>query len=255
MKPQGAGAAIALALMLWMAAAAPARAQQDKITFGTNWKAQAEHGGFYQALATGIYRKLGLDVTIRMGGPQVNHPQLLAAGAIDFNMGSNCFIALNYVEGRASRWWRVAASSRRTRRCSSPIRARATIRCAAMKGKPIMICPPARAGFWHFLRANYGFTDEQIRTYTFNMAPFLADKSAIQQGYRHQRAVQDREGGREVGRPPARRPRLSQLLRHHRSRRLEARATRSPSWCSASWTRRSRAGTAISTAIPRRPTR
>src|SRR5215813_6839291 len=79
--------------------AAPARAQRlDKLTFGTNWKAQAEHGGYYQAVATGLYRKAGLDVTIRVGGPQINHPQLLAAGAIDFNMGSNCFSALNYVK-------------------------------------------------------------------------------------------------------------------------------------------------------------
>ena len=85
-----------------LAAAAPwgpARAQSaDKLTFGTNWKAQAEHGGYYQAVATGLYKKAGLDVTIRMGGPQINHPQLLAAGAIDFNMGSNCFSEI----GRAS---------------------------------------------------------------------------------------------------------------------------------------------------------
>jgi hypothetical protein len=60
----------------------PAAWAEDKVTFGTNWKAQAEHGGFYQAVATGLYRKAGLDVTIRMGGPQVNHPQLLAAGVV-----------------------------------------------------------------------------------------------------------------------------------------------------------------------------
>src|SRR5918994_5217188 len=76
-----------------------ARAQSlEKLTFGTNWKAQAEHGGYYTAVATGIYKKYGLDVTIRMGGPQINHPQLLASGVIDFNMGSNCFNALNYVK-------------------------------------------------------------------------------------------------------------------------------------------------------------
>ncbi len=62
----------------------------DEVTFGTNWKAQAEHGGYYQAVATGIYEEYGLDVTIRPGGPQVNHPQLLAAGQIDFNMGRPC---------------------------------------------------------------------------------------------------------------------------------------------------------------------
>src|SRR5262245_1615863 len=82
-----------------LAARRPARAQSlEKLTFGTNWKAQAEHGGYYQAVATGIYKKLGLDVTIRMGGPQINHPQLLASGVIDFNMGSKCFSALNYMK-------------------------------------------------------------------------------------------------------------------------------------------------------------
>ncbi|MFB8791270.1 MAG: ABC transporter substrate-binding protein [Potamolinea sp.] len=59
----------------------------DKITYGTNWYAQAEHGGFYQAVATGIYKEHGLDVTIKMGGPQVNGTQLLMGGAIDFFMG------------------------------------------------------------------------------------------------------------------------------------------------------------------------
>ena len=68
------------------------------MTFGTNWKAQAEHGGFYQAVATGIYEKYGLEVTIRPGGPQVNHSQLLAAGTIDFNMGGGLFGAFNYVQ-------------------------------------------------------------------------------------------------------------------------------------------------------------
>ena len=70
----------------------------DEVTFGTNWKAQSEHGGFYQAVADGIYEKYGLDVTIWAGGPQVNHSQLLAAGTIDFNMGGGMFGAFNYVQ-------------------------------------------------------------------------------------------------------------------------------------------------------------
>jgi len=70
----------------------------DKVTLATNWKAEAEHGGFYQAIATGIYRRHGLDVTLRMGGPQVNNPQLLAAGVVDFNVGASSFAALNYVK-------------------------------------------------------------------------------------------------------------------------------------------------------------
>ena len=82
---------------LVLTAAGVARAQ-DKVSFGTDWKAQAEHGGFYQAIATGIYRKHGLEVTLRPGGPSVNHAQLLAAGRLDFNMAPNSFIPLNFAK-------------------------------------------------------------------------------------------------------------------------------------------------------------
>jgi NitT/TauT family transport system substrate-binding protein len=162
---------------------APARAQTlDKLTFGTNWKAQAEHGGYYQAVATGIYKKAGLDVTIRMGGPQINHPQLLAAGTIDFNMGSNCFSALNYVKS-AIPMVCVGTVFQKDPQVLIAHTGQGNDSLPAMKGKPIMISPPARAGYWQFLRVRYGYTDEQIRTYTFNMAPFLADPAAIQQGF------------------------------------------------------------------------
>ena len=93
-----AGLAVAAALAL----AGPALAL-DKVTFGTNWKAQAEHGGYYQAVADGTYAKYGLDVTIRQGGPQVNHSQLLAAGKIDFNMGGNLFGQFNFTR-TTCRW-------------------------------------------------------------------------------------------------------------------------------------------------------
>jgi NitT/TauT family transport system substrate-binding protein len=163
--------------------AAPARAQKlDKLTFGTNWKAQAEHGGYYTAVATGIYKKNGLDVTIRMGGPQINHPQLLAAGAIDFNMGSNCFSALNYVKNNIPMVC-VGTVFQKDPQVLIAHAGQGHDSLAAMKGKPIMISPVARAGYWQFLRVKFGYSDEQIRTYTFNMAPFLADKTAIQQGF------------------------------------------------------------------------
>jgi NitT/TauT family transport system substrate-binding protein len=162
---------------------APARAQTvEKLTMGTNWKAQAEHGGYYQAVATGIYRKAGLDVTIRMGGPQINHPQLLAAGVIDFNMGSNCFSALNYVKNNIPMLC-VGTVFQKDPQVLVAHAGQGNDSLAAMKGKPIMISPPARATYWQFLRVKFGYTDDQVRTYTFNMAPFLADKSAIQQGF------------------------------------------------------------------------
>src|ERR1700742_5279271 len=77
-------------------AAAPARAL-DNVSFGTDWQAEAEHGGYYQALATGLYEKYGLKVTLRQGGPQVNHTQLLAAGRLDFDEAPNSFTGLNFV--------------------------------------------------------------------------------------------------------------------------------------------------------------
>src|SRR5690242_963045 len=70
----------------------------DQVSFGTDWKAEAEHGGYYQAIATGIYQKHGLSVSLRQGGPQVNHAQLLAAGRLDFNEAPNSFIPLNFVQ-------------------------------------------------------------------------------------------------------------------------------------------------------------
>lgn len=160
-----------------------ARAQGlDKVTFGTNWKAQAEHGGYYQAIATGIYKKYDLDVTIRMGGPQINHPQLLASGVIDFNMGSNCFSALNYVKNNIPMVC-VGTVFQKDPQVLIAHAGQGNDSLSAMRGKPIMISPVARAGYWQFLRVKYGYTDDQIRTYTFNMAPFLADQSAIQQGF------------------------------------------------------------------------
>src|SRR5690349_23407640 len=84
------------ALTLFVAGAACA--QPVKLTMQTNWRAEGEHGGYYQAVATGLYKKYGLDVTVRPGGPQVNNLQLLAAGAIDFSMGSDSFNGLNFVK-------------------------------------------------------------------------------------------------------------------------------------------------------------
>ncbi|MBM3487545.1 MAG: ABC transporter substrate-binding protein [Alphaproteobacteria bacterium] len=164
-----------------LAASSPALAQ-DKVSFGTDWKAQAEHGGFYQALAAGIYARHGLEVTLRPGGPQVNHAQLLAAGRLDFNMSSNSFIVLNYVKETIP-MVAVAALFQKdpTVLIAHPGQGHDTL--AALKGKPIMIGSDARVSWWLFLKAKFGYADDQIRPYTFSVAPFLANKAAIQQGY------------------------------------------------------------------------
>ena len=153
-----------------------------KLTFQSNWRAQAEHGGYYQAVATGIYAKNGLDVTVKPGGPQINNPQLLVAGAIDFSMGSDSFNGLNFVKNGIPLVV-VASIFQKDPRVLIAHPGQGNDSLAALKGKPILIASASRNNYWQFLRSRYGYTDDQIRPYTFNMAPFLADKATIQQGF------------------------------------------------------------------------
>jgi NitT/TauT family transport system substrate-binding protein len=152
------------------------------VSFGTDWKAEAEHGGYYQAIATGIYRGHGLDVTLRQGGPQVNHAQLLAAGRLDFNLAPNSFGPLNFV-GQNIPMVAVAAIFQKDPSVLIAHPGQGDDNLAALKGKPIMIGSDTRVTAWAFLRSKFGYTDDQIRPYAFSVAPFLADPKAIQQGY------------------------------------------------------------------------
>jgi NitT/TauT family transport system substrate-binding protein len=172
---------VAFGLAAVIASAAPALAL-DKVTFGTDWKAEAEHGGYYQAIATGIYKKYGLEVTLRQGGPQVNHSELLAAGRLDFDEAPNSFIALNFVNAKVPAV-AVAALFQKDPSVLIAHRGVGNDSLAALKGKPIMISADTRVGWWLFLKAKFGYSDDQIRPYNFNVAPFLVDKHAIQQGY------------------------------------------------------------------------
>lgn len=173
---------VAVLLVLATAFSAAAQAQPVKLTFQSNWRAQAEHGGYYQAVATGIYAKHGLDVTVKPGGPQINNPQLLVAGAIDFSMGSDSFNGLNFVKNGIPLVV-VASIFQKDPRVLIAHPGQGNDSLAALKGKPILIASASRNNYWQFLRAKYGYTDDQIRPYTFNMAPFLADKATIQQGF------------------------------------------------------------------------
>jgi NitT/TauT family transport system substrate-binding protein len=152
------------------------------VTFVTDWKAQAEHGGFYQALAEGLYARRGLDVKIVQGGPSVNVPQLLAGGAAEFGIGSNGFIALNIVKAGAPIRAVMAVFQKDPQVLITHPRKDVT-GLASMKDKPIMIADASTTAFWPWLRAKFGFRDSQIRKYTFNLAPFLVDPLAIQEGY------------------------------------------------------------------------
>ncbi len=170
------------ATLLGIALALPRAASAQTVTFGTDWKAEAEHGGFYQAIATGIYKRYGLDVTLRPGGPQVNHAQLLAAGVLDFNIASNSFVPLNFAAEKIP-MVAVAAFFQKDPSVLIAHPGQGGDSLAALKGRPIMISGDTRVTSWLFLKEKFGYTDDQIRPYGFSVAPFLADKKAIQQGY------------------------------------------------------------------------
>jgi NitT/TauT family transport system substrate-binding protein len=176
---KGTGAAFTLAVV--PGARVPVAQSLDKVSFQTNWRAQAEHGGYYQAVAAGIYRRYGIDCDLRMGGPQQNLPQMLLAGRVDMIM-SNGFQALNYVrEGLPA--LAIAAIMQKDLQVLMAHPGVGHDSFEQMRGKPILIGSAGRVTYWPFLRAKFGFTDDQIRPYTFNMAPFLADRNAIQQGF------------------------------------------------------------------------
>ncbi len=154
----------------------------DKVTFATNWLAEAEHGGFYQALADGTYARYGLDVTILQGGPQTNNRLLLAAGKIEFNLAANLIQSFD-----------AAAQN-------IPIVAVASL----FQKDPFILMSHPGAGYDHiedlpkatayigkdafvsvyqWLKTAYGFKDDKVQPYSFNAAPFIRDKNSIQQGY------------------------------------------------------------------------
>jgi NitT/TauT family transport system substrate-binding protein len=170
-----------LVTALFAALTLPAQAATT-IRFVTDWKAQAEHGGFYQALAEGLYAKRGLDVKIIQGGPEVNVPQLLAGGAADFGMGSNSFISLNMVKTGVPIRAVMAIFQKDPQVLISHPR-RDINSLADMRGKPVLISAASMSAFWPWLRVKFGFNDKQIRKYTYNLVPFILDPNAIQEGY------------------------------------------------------------------------
>ena len=183
---------LALAIGLLIAARASAL---ESVTFATDWKAQAEQGGFYQALATGLYAKYGLDVKIHQGGPQTNTSQLIAAGAVDFAMASNAFFIANFVQAKAP-VVAVMASFQKDPQVLITHPRDDVHGIADLRGKPMMISADSQTAFWPWLKEKYGFADTQIRPYTFNTAPFLIDQKAVQEGYLGSEPFQiERAGG------------------------------------------------------------
>jgi NitT/TauT family transport system substrate-binding protein len=166
----------------------------DKVMFLTSWFAQAEHGGFYEAKATGLYERAGLDVTIKMGGPQVNGSQLLLAGETDFMMGYD----IQVLKGREQNLPLVTVASSFQFDLQGLMAHDDVKDIASLKGAPILIAGNSRTTFWPWLRTRYGFTDDQIRPYTFNLQPFFADKTVAQQGYLSSEPFQAQQKGEKV---------------------------------------------------------
>lgn len=177
-----------LALCAVVAACSPAGQEpadapgRTAMKLATDWRAQAELGGYYQALATGEYAKRGLDVTLIQGGPGVNVPQLLATGAVDAGVGSNSFIVMNLAKEKAP-VKAVAAFMDKDPQVLIAHPGQGIDSIADMKDRPILLADASITAFWVWLKAKYGFTDDQVRKYNYSAAPFLADKRIIQQGY------------------------------------------------------------------------
>lgn len=168
--------------------------QLDKIVLSTEWLAQAEHGGFYQAVATGIYKSYGLNVTIKQGGPRVNNNLLLMSGAVDFIIGYAAD-AINSVAAGVPKVT-VAAPFQKDPRV---LIAHPEVKAQSLedlKGKPILVSSAATVSYWPFLKAQYGFTDDQKLPYNFDLKPFLENKNYIQQGYLTSEPFEiEKEGG------------------------------------------------------------
>jgi NitT/TauT family transport system substrate-binding protein len=170
--------ALAMAAVL---AVSPSAFANEKVVFGLNWIPEGEHCGFFQAQARGYYRDAGLDVELRPGSPDVNLPLMVATGKIDMAMGSS-FTTLNLLN-QGIKAKTVAAFLQKDPQTLVAHAGQGVKTLADLKGRPIMVGQFSRNEFWLFLKAKYGFTDSQLRPYTYSAAPFLADPTAVQQGY------------------------------------------------------------------------
>jgi NitT/TauT family transport system substrate-binding protein len=152
------------------------------IRFATDWVAEAEHGGFYEALAEGEYAKRGLDVRIIQGGNTVNVPELVASGAVEMGDGSSSFIVMNLANENAP-VKAVAAFMQKDPQVllAHPDAGIDTI--ADMKGHPILLSDASKTAFWPWMKAKYGFSDDQVRSYTGNDNLFILDDKSVQEGY------------------------------------------------------------------------
>ena len=153
----------------------------DKVSIQTDWRAQAEHGGYYQAIATGLYRKAGIECDVRQGGPSLNISQLLMAGRVDMTM-SGSFEAFTFVRENAP-FFTIASIFQKDPQVLIGHPDTGFDSFEKLRGRPILIGAGGRVTYWPYLRRKYGLSDSQLRPYNYSLAPFLADKELIQQGF------------------------------------------------------------------------
>jgi NitT/TauT family transport system substrate-binding protein len=173
----------ALMAGLVLAAASPAMAQTlDKVSFGTNWVAQAEHGGFFQAVADGTYKAYGLDVAIVPGGPNVNNRALLIAGKLDFFMSANTLQSLDAVANNVP-LVAIAAIFQKDPQVFLAHPESKVTKLEDLKPLTLFVSKEGIVSYFQWLKSEYGFAEERVKPYTFNAQPFLADKKSAMQGY------------------------------------------------------------------------
>jgi NitT/TauT family transport system substrate-binding protein len=169
--------------LLSAAVALPMAHAADKVSFATNWKAQAAHGGFYQAVADGTYARYGLDVTILQGGPSVNNRPLLPAGRIDFLMTGNLLHSFDNVKNGVPTIV-VAAIFQKDPQALIAHPGQGYERWESLRNAPVaFIAKDAQFSWWQWLKVTHGFRDESLKPYNYNLGPFLSNPRSIQQGY------------------------------------------------------------------------
>src|SRR3978361_2146691 len=175
--------ALTAGLLALVAALAPARAQTlDKVSFGTNWVAEAEHGGFFQAVADGTYKSYGLDVTIVPGGPNANNRILLIAGKLDFFIAANTLQSFDAVANKVP-IVAVAAVFQKDPLVLLAHPESNVTKLDDLKALTLFVSKEGISSYFQWLKAEYGFREEKVRPYTFNPQPFVADKQSAMQGY------------------------------------------------------------------------
>jgi NitT/TauT family transport system substrate-binding protein len=176
--------ALTVLLAAFIIALSPAKAQTklDKVSFGTNWVAEAEHGGFFQAVADGTYAQYGLDVTIVPGGPNDNNRMLLIAGKLDFFMAANTLMSFDAVANNVPVVTVAAIFQKDPQVLLTHPESKAT-KLEDLKPLTLFVSKEGIASYFQWLKSEYGFSEEKVRPYTFNPQPFLANKQSAMQGY------------------------------------------------------------------------